>query len=145
MSPASKRDSAAKSSGGTTTCPWCSATVPAEAITCPNCGASLRDAADGEVPGVTQIDPAAVARAKRIKPRRMTAWLTGDGSADDEIGGKVEPPSDAVRQEMLNLELAALRAEIEAKTQQAKAEQAAAQRDLPRDDPPSDAPGAKSG
>jgi hypothetical protein len=141
MSPAPKKASAAKSSGETTTCPWCSATVPAEAVTCPSCGASLRDAAEGDVPGVTQIDPAAVARVKRIKPRRMTAWLTGDGSAEDEVGGKVEPPSEEVRREMLRLELAALDAEIEA-----KAQQAAAQRDLPLDDkPPTDAPGAKSG
>ena len=156
MSPASKKDSAAKSpaaakgSGETTTCPWCSATVPVEAVTCPSCGAALRDAAAGDVLGVTQIDPAAVARAKRIKPRRITAWLTGDGSAEDETGGKVEPPSEEVRREMVRLELAALDAEIEAKKLQA-----AAQGDLPlvsapaatppAGKPPADAPGAKSG
>src|SRR5258706_8735920 len=103
MSPARKKDEPPVSPGSpvspgeTPSCPWCSATVPAEAATCPSCGAKLRDEAEGEVLGVTQIDPAAVARARRIKPRRITAWLTGDGSVDEETGGTVEPPSEAVR------------------------------------------------
>ncbi len=126
MSPARK-----KPSGETVTCPWCSATVPVEAATCPSCGASLHDAVEGEVLGVTQIDPMAVARIKRVKPGRITAWLTGDASADEESGGKVEPPTEEVRREMLRLRLAAIDAEIEA-----KATQAAATRDLPLDDLP---------
>jgi len=125
VSPARK-----KPTGETTTCPWCSATVPIEAATCPSCGAQLREAAEGDVLGVTQIDPSAVARVKRIKPRRITAWLTGDGPAEeDEGGGKIEPLSDEVKREMLRLELAAIDAELEA-----KATQAAANRDLPPDD-----------
>jgi hypothetical protein len=124
MSPARK-----KSTGETTTCPWCSSAVPVEATTCPSCGASLRDAVEGDVAGVTQIDLAAVAGIKRIKSRRITSWLTGDGAAEDESGGKVEPPSEEVRREMLRLKLAAIDAELEA-----KATQAAAQRDLPLDD-----------
>ena len=119
-----------KPSGETTTCPWCSATVPVESVTCPSCGAQLREAADGEVLGVTQIDPSAVSRVRRVKPRRLTSWLTGDIPADDEeSGGKIEPPSDDVRREMLKLELAALDAELEA-----KAAQAAANKNLPEDD-----------
>jgi hypothetical protein len=124
MSPARK-----KSSGEMTTCPWCSSAVPVEATTCPSCGASLRDAVEGDVAGVTQIDLAAVAGIKRIKTRRITSWLTGDGDAEDETGGKVEPPSEEVRREMLRLKLAAIDAELEA-----KALQAAAQRELPPDD-----------
>ena len=112
-----------------TTCPWCSSAVPVEATTCPSCGASLRDAVEGDVAGVTQIDLAAVAGIKRIKTRRITSWLTGDGDAEDETGGKVEPPSEEVRREMLRLKLAAIDAELEA-----KALQAAAQRDMPLDD-----------
>jgi hypothetical protein len=128
-----------------TTCPWCSASVSATATTCPSCGAALRDAADGDIAGVTQIDPTALLKVRRIKPRgRITSWLTGDGDLEEESGGKVEPPSEEVRREMLRLELAALDAEIEA-----KAQQAAAQRDLPldaaTDTPPNDASGAKSG
>jgi hypothetical protein len=146
MSPARKKDDEGAAIAETTTCPWCSATVPATAVTCPSCGASLRDAADGEIAGVTQIDPAAVARVHRIKPRRLTSWLTGDGSVDDESGGTVEPPTEEVRREMLRIELAAIDAELEA-----KAQQVAAQRDLPLDDAAldtpaaSDAPGDKSG
>jgi hypothetical protein len=125
VSPARK-----KATGETTTCPWCSATVPIEAATCPACGAQLREAAEGDLPGVTQIDPSAVSRAKRIKPRRITSWLTGDGAAEEEeAGGKIEPLSDEVKREMLRLELAAIDAELEA-----KATQAAANRDLPPDD-----------
>ena len=124
MSPARR-----KSSGETTTCPWCSATVPVEAATCPSCGAQPRDAADGDVLGVTQIDPAAVSRVSRVKPRRLTSWLTGDSPSEAEIGGKIEPPSEAVRREMLKIELAAIDAELEA-----KAMQAAANRELPPDE-----------
>ncbi|HUG28965.1 MAG TPA: hypothetical protein VMQ65_00415 [Candidatus Limnocylindria bacterium] len=122
MSPAVRK----RGRGETATCPWCSATVPAEATTCPSCDASLRDAADGDILGVTQVDPAAVARARRIRsPRNIVAFLgVGDGPAEDEPIGKVEPPSDEVRQEMLRLELAALDAEIEAKFKEASAQQA---------------------
>lgn len=118
-------------SGETATCPWCSATVPVEATTCPSCGASLRDAADGDILGVTQVDPAAVVKSKRIRsPRNIAAFLgVGDGPPEDELIGKVEPLTDEVRQEMLRLELAALDAEIEAKSKEAAAQQA-----LPPDD-----------
>jgi hypothetical protein len=129
MSPASK-----KASGETTTCPWCSATVPMEAATCPSCGASLRDAADGDILGVTQVDPAAVVRTKHIRSRNIAAFLgVGDGPDDEESTGKVEPPSEAVKREMLRLELAAIDAEIEAKAQAAAAQAAmeAATQDKP--------------
>ncbi|HYK95345.1 MAG TPA: zinc-ribbon domain-containing protein [Candidatus Dormibacteraeota bacterium] len=148
MSPARRKDDQSPNAGETTTCPWCSATVPATAVTCPSCGASLRDAADGDVAGVTQVDPQAIARVRRVKPRRLTSWLTGDGTAEDETGGTVEPPTEEVRREMLRLELAAIDAELEA-----KAQQAAAQRDLPLAEAAeaanqpgtNDAPGAGSG
>ncbi len=113
-------------SGETAICPWCSATVPVEATTCPSCGASLRDAAEGDILGVTQVDPAAVTKARRVRtPRDIAAFLgVGDGPTEDEPIGKVEPPSDEVRQEMLRLELAALDAEIAAKSKEAAAQQA---------------------
>ena len=114
----------------TQTCPWCSAAVPAEAVTCPSCGASLRDAAQGDVLGVTQIDPSAIIRTRRIRSRNIAAFLgVTDQPEENESGGKVEPPSEEVRQEMLRLELAAIDAEIEAKR---AAE--AANRDLPPGD-----------
>jgi len=125
MSPARS-----KPSGETTTCPWCSATVPVEAATCPSCGAQLRDSAEGDVLGVTQIDPSAVSRARRAKPRRLTSWLTGDAppEEEEESGGKIEPPTAAVKREMIKMELAAIDAELEA-----RAAQAAANSELPPD------------
>jgi hypothetical protein len=114
----------------TETCPWCSATVPVEASTCPSCGAALRDAVSGDIAGVTQIDPGAVLRTKRIKPRGLAAWLVGEREAEEAGIGKVEPPSDAVRREMLRLELAAIDAELEAKRIAAEAN-----RDLGLHDP----------
>ena len=122
MSPARS-----KPSGETTTCPWCSATVPVEAAVCPSCGAQLRETAAGDVLGVTQIDPSAVSRVRRVKPRRLTSWITGDTPGEEEeAGGKVEPLSPDVKREMLKLELAAIDAELEA-----RAAAAAANRDLP--------------
>ena len=105
----------------TSTCPWCSATVPVAATTCPSCGAALRDAADGDIAGVTQIDPGAVLRTKRIKRSGLAAWLVGEREGEEETIGKVEPPSDAVREEMRRLELAAIAAELDAKTAAAEA------------------------
>jgi hypothetical protein len=128
MSPARKKET-----GETTTCPWCSATVPIEASTCLSCGASLRDAAQGDIAGVTQIDPAAILRRKGIKSARLAGWLGTNTPEQDTLGGKVEPPSEAVRREMLRLELAAIDAEIEAKAREVAAEKA-----LPPDDPASD-------
>jgi hypothetical protein len=119
-----------KPAGEPSTCPWCSASVPAGAATCPSCGASLRDAADGDILGVTQVDPAAVSRASRIKPGRLASWLGAERPDEPvDLGGRVEPPSKEVREEMIRLELAAIDAELEA-----KATQAAANRELPPDD-----------
>jgi hypothetical protein len=146
MSPARKKPppdppatTAAAETTATETCPWCSATVSASAADCPSCGASLRDAVEEEILGVTQIDPAAVSRASRIKPGRLATWLGAEDTAPmSDLGGHVEPPSKAVREEMLRLELAAIDAEIEAKKQAAEA-----QKILPDDDAAEDAPEAK--
>ena len=133
----------------TTTCPWCSAAVPVSAATCPSCGAALRDQLEGDLPGVTQIDPEAILEMQKARRGRggigayqgvIAAFGVGDGGETDEQvirlagettipGGKVEPPSAEVRAEMLRLELAALDAEIEAKRTQAEAN-----RDLPPED-----------
>lgn len=119
-----------RSEDETTTCPWCSATVPVEAVTCPSCGATLRDAAAGDILGVTQVDPAAVVRGRRIKSRNIAAFIgvgilgSGEASDEDDLGGKVEPPSEEVRREMLHLELAAIDAELEAKTKEVEAQRA---------------------
>ena len=102
MSPTSA--AAKRRSGETTTCPWCSARCAIEAATCPSCGASLRDAADGDVLGVTQIDPSAVSPgaarsshggstvvAHRRRPGRG-GRIGGQGRAAASRGS---PPRDA--------------------------------------------------
>jgi len=130
MSPARKKPAgtavskkpAAAASTPTETCPWCSAKVSATAAKCPSCGASLRDAVEEDILGVTQIDPGAVSRASLIKPGRRATWLGAEDTASTtDLGGHVEPPSKEVREEMLRLELAAIDAEIEAKKQAAEA------------------------
>jgi hypothetical protein len=117
-------DARKKAAAETTACPWCSAAVPIHASTCPSCGAALRDAADGDVAGVTQVDMAATTRLARMKPPgRIAQWLGAERTTDNpDLSGRIEPPSDAVKQEMLRLELAAIDAEIEAKNALLEAE-----------------------
>ena len=121
----------------TTTCPWCSATIPVEVATCPSCSASLRDAVDGDVVGVTAVDLAATSRVARIKPGRLAVWLGADRTTEDPaLAGRIEPPSEDVRREMLKMELAALDAELEAKKQQLEAERSLPPEDAVEDDRP---------
>jgi hypothetical protein len=125
-----------KASGETTSCPWCSAVVPIEAVTCPSCGAALRETLASDVPGVNMVDPRQILAQRKLRKPGLRALI---GAADDETEGspttaKVEPPSDEVRKEMLRLKLAALDAEIEAKRAEAEA-----QKNLPPDiDAPTD-------
>ena len=144
MSPARKKPAAARTkaaapseaAAANETCPWCSAKVSASAAKCPSCGASLRDAVDEEILGVTQIDPAAVSKASRIKPGRLATWLGAEDTAPtSDLGGHVEPPSKEVREEMLRLELAAIDAEIEAKKQAAEAARILPDEDAPEAEP----------
>jgi hypothetical protein len=126
-----------KAGGESASCSWCSATVPAEAAACPSCGAALRDAVDGDVLGVTQVDLAAASRIARMtkQPGRLAVWLGAERTAENpELVGRIEPPSDEVRKEMRRLELAAIDAEIEARRQAAEA-----YRSLPPEDAPEQA------
>ena len=95
-------------------CPWCSAALPSDDLaTCPSCGAQLNGPVEGDVPGVTTIDVNALAWKAGAPPRRnkIMSWISGD--ADEEVdtssasSAAVEPPSLAVRREMLRLELEA--------------------------------------
>ena len=131
MSPAKK------ASGETTTCPWCSATVPVEASTCPSCGAALRETLKDDVPGVNMVDPRAVIAQHKLRKPGLRALIA---MADDETEGspataKIEPPSDEVRKEMLRLKLAALDAEIEAKRAEAAAQKSAPPEDQSKAEP----------
>jgi hypothetical protein len=98
-------------------CPWCSAALPsADVERCPSCGAALKEP-DAAVPGVTQIDVDAIlkSRSPTQKPRGLIGWLSGEydaGKPETPPPGTLEPPDEAVRREMLRLELAALEAEV---------------------------------
>jgi hypothetical protein len=104
-------------------CNWCSAVLPSDhEVTCPSCGATL--IGDGEatsVPGLTAIDAEAIlrnARNVKAKPRsRLLGWISGDYDAGVEASapkGSLAPPDEAVRREMLRLELEAQVANAEA-------------------------------
>jgi hypothetical protein len=97
-------------------CPWCSAQVTPETAVCPSCGAKLLDDADADIPGVTQLDPAATAARPTPRSRGLIGWLSGDFETTESDADRagVEPPTDAVKQEMLRLEMEALRTELEA-------------------------------
>ena len=105
-------------------CQWCSAPLPAADLdTCPSCGATLSTAPDtGEIRGVTTLDTEAILRSRSdvSRPRgRLLSFITGEEPV--ELGGPEEavslaPPDDAVRLEMLRLQLEAERADLEAES-----------------------------
>jgi hypothetical protein len=126
-------------------CMWCSAVLPdARAETCPSCGATLVGEADAAVPGLTAIDADAILRNTRTaaKPKRsgrLLGWISGEYEGDESgvtaPPGSLAPPPEAVRREMLRLELQAqvanAQAEVEALAADAAIEAAASGRTLP--------------
>ncbi len=120
--------------GPTTRCPWCSAALPSDDLQqCPSCGAQLVTHPDveGEIKGVTALDTEAILRARSElnKPRgRLLSFITGDTSADTSTPASAEafaPPPDAVRREMLRLQLEAERADLTAEAVALKADELA--------------------
>jgi hypothetical protein len=108
-------------------CPWCSAETPGDPVQCPSCGATLREDAEAEIPGVTQIDPAASVTQNVPRSRSILGWLSGEyATGDASQHASVEPPSAAVRKEMARLEMEAIRAQLDAEAAEQAAEQAAA-------------------
>jgi len=104
-------------------CQWCSAELPAPDVpVCPSCGATLTSTpgTDNDIKGVTTLDTEAIirARAEVARPRsRLLSFITGE--APPETAGPASPeslarPDDAVRREMLRLQLEAERADLEA-------------------------------
>lgn len=112
-------------------CQWCSALLPANDLeTCPACGATLTSAAgvEPDIKGVTMLDPEAIlrARAEVARPRsRLLSFITGETPVETGAPGDAEAlaaPDDAVRREMLRLELEAERADLEAEAVALKTE-----------------------
>jgi hypothetical protein len=103
-------------------CNWCSAVLPSDhETTCPSCGATLVGDGETSVPGLTAIDAEAIlrnARTAKAKPRsRLLGWISGDydgGVEPSATPGSLAPPDEAVRREMLRLELEAQVANAEA-------------------------------
>jgi hypothetical protein len=102
-------------------CPWCSAELQNNPARCPSCGAQLHEDAAADIPGVTQLDPAAGAVARPApRSRGILGWLSGEYEAAEGVGERdsISPPSDAVRAEMARLEMAAIQAQLEAEQAQ---------------------------
>ena len=103
-------------------CNWCSALLPSDhETTCPSCGATLIGDGEASVPGLTAIDAEAIlrnARGAKAKSRsRLLGWISGEYDEGDDAAatpGSLAPPDEAVRREMLRLELAAQVANAEA-------------------------------
>ncbi len=101
-------------------CPWCSGPLDApQAERCPSCGANLQSAPEqDDVPGVTAVRPELLVRARRMEqPRRrgLRALFGGEEPAVEPPSqaelAALAPPDEAVRREMLRLELEAAVAE----------------------------------
>ena len=106
-------------------CPWCSAALPDPAVDkCPSCGAQLVRAsgAEASLPGVTALDAEAILRARSAAGRSrggILGFLTGRDLPEIDAGDTAEslaPPDDAVRREMLRLQLEAEQADAVAES-----------------------------
>lgn len=77
-------------------CPWCSAPLdPPTVEECPSCGAHLRGVDDGEIPGLTVVDPDLTARRakapKASSSAGVLAWLSGEADLVAGVGAGPEP------------------------------------------------------
>jgi hypothetical protein len=106
-------------------CPWCSAALSDATVDkCPSCGAQLIHASGAEpnLPGVTALDAEAILRARSEAGRNrggLLGFLTGRDLPEvtgTESAESLAPPEDAVRREMLRLQLEAEQADAVAET-----------------------------
>jgi hypothetical protein len=106
-----------------TRCPWCSAVLPdAAAEKCPSCGAQLSSTSgEPHLPGVTALDTEAILRARSEAGRGRGGILGFLTNRDVAVPSEAEaeslaPPEDAVRREMLRLQLEAEQADAVAES-----------------------------
>src|SRR5436190_23274611 len=89
-------------------CPWCSAAVTPETVTCPSCAAVLISDEEPDLPGVTAVDAKVLRGEKPPPPRnRLLSWISGDypdeaSSPADALA--VAPPDPQVQREIRRLE-----------------------------------------
>ncbi len=103
-------------------CPWCSATVTLETVTCPSCGAVLISDEEQNLPGVTAIDEKVARGEKPPPPRsRLLSWISGEYPEDVPTptdAHAIAPPDPEVQREIRRLEreaeVASLQAEADA-------------------------------
>jgi hypothetical protein len=110
-------------------CPWCAAAIAEPgAARCPSCGAMLPGDELAGIPGVTELDPTAMHRTAPVSsPPSLGSILMG--GADTPRPSPAEMPAlaapdDAVRLEMMRLQLAAERAELEQEAASLESEEA---------------------
>src|SRR5258705_8014190 len=103
-------------------CPWCSAEVNGDPVRCPSCGAALREDTSADIPGVTQLDPAATSARPTARSRGLLGWLSGEYEGAEAAGERssVEPPSQAVRAEMARLEIESIQGQLDAAAAEAE-------------------------
>jgi hypothetical protein len=97
---------------------------------CPSCQAAIggSGAVDPEVPGVTAIDAAALLRGASAAPKqrgRLLSFLTGDAGEPDVSPAELAslaPPDEAVRREILRIQLDADHAQAVAEVVARKSE-----------------------
>ena len=105
-------------------CPWCSAVLPdAAAEKCPSCGAQLSTTSGAEpnLPGVTALDQEAILRARSDagRPRGGLLDFLTNRDIPEPTAAEAEslaPPEDAVRREMLRLQIEAEQADAVAES-----------------------------
>ena len=105
-----------------TVCPWCSAAVTPETVTCPSCAAVLISDEEPDLPGVTEVDAKILRGEKPPPPRnRLLSWISGDypdQASSPADAQAVAPPDPQVQREIRRLEyeaeVASLQAEADA-------------------------------
>jgi hypothetical protein len=110
-------------------CPWCSAAVTPETVTCPSCKAVLMADEEPNLPGVTAVDLKVMRGEKPPQRSRLLSWLSGE--YPDEVPTEtnaqaIAPPDPDVQREIRRLEyeaeVANLQAEADAMLSEAVAE-----------------------
>jgi hypothetical protein len=106
-------------------CPWCSALLTdATAEKCPSCSAQLSHTSGAEptLPGVTALDTDAILRARTDAGRSkggILGFLTNRDlpeASGTESAESLAPPEEAVRREMLRLQIEAEQADLVAES-----------------------------
>jgi hypothetical protein len=101
-----------------TVCPWCSATVTPETVTCPSCGAVLITDEEPNLPGVTAIDDKVMRGERPPQRNRLLSWISGEYQEAEVVtttdAQAIAPPDAEVQREIRRLEFEAEVANLQA-------------------------------